>query len=72
MSILSGVSNILEKAIHSHYVKFLEQNNILFDFQSGFIHILDYIKGNTAKGMFTGMLLLDLQKAFDTVDHKIL
>ena len=54
VSILSVVSKILEKAIHSQLVKFLEQNNILFDFQSGFrsrfstetclIHIFDYIK----------------------------
>ena len=36
VSILSVVSKILEKAVHSQLVKFLEQNNILFDFQSGF------------------------------------
>ena len=36
------------------------------------IHLFDYLKGNTSKGLFTGMLLLDLQKAFDTVDHDIL
>ena len=57
-------------------------NNLLFEYQSGFRskfstdtclnHLLDYIKGNSAKGLFTGMIMLDQQKAFDTVDHDIL
>ena len=82
VSILSVVSKILEKSVHSQLVAFLDKNNILYDFQSGFrsrystdtclIHLFDYLKCNTSKGLFTGMLLLDLQKAFDTVDHEIL
>lgn len=50
-------------------------------FQSGFrssystdtclIHLFDHIKSQTAKGLYTGMIMLDLQKAFDTVDHEI-
>ena len=36
------------------------------------IHLTDYIKLENDKGNFTGMVLLDLQKAFDTVDHTIL
>ena len=36
------------------------------------IHLTDYIKLENDKGIFTGMVLLDLQKAFDTVDHTIL
>ena len=53
----------------------------MYEFQSGFrssystysclIHLIDHIKSRTAKGLFTGMVLLDLQKAFDTVDDKI-
>ena len=61
---------------------FLVKNNLLYELQSGFrsrystdtclIHLIDHIKAQTAKGLFTGMVLLDLQKAFDTVDHEIL
>ena len=82
VSILSIVSKILERAVHTQLVKYLDHNNILYEFQSGFrsrystdtcwIHLFDFLKGNTSRGLFTGMLLLDLQKAFDTVDHDIL
>ena len=60
---------------------FLNGNNLLYQFMSGFrgkystdtrlIHLMDSIKGNTAKGLYTGIDRLDLQKAFDTVDHDI-
>ena len=82
VSILSIVSKLLEKAIYKQLEIFLVQNNLLYEFQSGFrksystdsclIHLDYYIKLQTAKGLFTGMVLLDLQKAFDTVDHEIL
>ena len=36
VSILSIVSKILERAVHSQLVKYLDQNNILYEFQSGF------------------------------------
>ena len=36
------------------------------------IHLLDHIRSNNAKGLYTGMIMFDLQKAFDTVDHVIL
>ena len=33
---------------------------------------VDHIRDTNSEGLFTGMVLLDLQKAFDTVDHNIL
>ena len=83
VSILSIiVSKILERAVYVQLENFLVDNNILYDYQSGFrrsystdtclIHLLDHIKVNNSLGLYTGMILLDLQKAFDTVDHVIL
>lgn len=54
---------------------------MLYNLQSGFIskystdmcliYLLDHIRGNNAKGLFTEMIMLDLQKALDMVDHNI-
>ncbi len=82
VSILCIVSKILEKAVYSQLEKFLVKNNMLYEFQSGFrgnystdsclVHLTDHIKAQTANGLYTGMVMIDLQKAFDTVDHEIL
>jgi hypothetical protein len=60
----------------------LSSNDLLYELQSGFrpsfstdsclIHLSDYILEQQDKGHYTGMVVLDLQKAFDTVNHKIL
>ena len=54
----------------------------MYNFQSGFrtgfstdscfIHLSDFIRFQMDSGNFVGMILLDLQKAFDTVEHVIL
>ena len=36
------------------------------------IGLTDFVKGEIGKGKLVGMVLLDLQKAFDTVDHDIM
>ena len=63
-------------------MEFVTKKNILYKFQSGFrkFHSTDsclsYLQDKVAKGfdsgLLTGMILIDLQKVFDTVDHKIL
>ena len=72
---------IFEK-VHRQVVDFLDLSNILSSFQSGFrnahstdtavICVSDYILDELAKGCYVGAVLIDLKKAFDTVDPQIL
>ena len=62
--------------------QYLEKRGILFNHQSGFwgkystdtclIDMLDFLRTEMSKGNFVGMICIDLQKAFNTVDHGIL
>ena len=82
VSILSVSSKILERAVYVQLESYLREKNILYGYQSGFrgsfstdtclTHLTDYVRKHTSVGNITGMVLIDLQKAFDTVDHVIL
>ena len=68
--------------IHDQTEAFLDENKILYRFQSGFKKhfsadsCLSYPNNKIAtgfeSGLHTGMILIDLQKAFDTINHEIL
>ena len=76
------LSKIIETVIHDQTQSFLDENKILFRFQSGFRKkfstdsCLSYLNNKIVtgfeSGLHTGMILIDLQKAFDTIDHDIL
>ena len=82
VSILSSVSKILEKSVYIQIDNYLSSTNLLYQYQSGFrpgfstdtclIHLTDFIRNEVSQGNFVGMLLLDVQKAFDSVNHQIL
>ena len=82
VSILCIISKILERAVYVQIEDYLNKNELLYANQSGFrksystdtclIDLTDNIRANIANGNYVGMVLLDLQKAFDTVDHDIL
>ena len=82
ISLLSNIDKIFEKLMYSRVSSFLEANNVIYSRQFGFrksystthalISIVERLRrclddGNVAIGVF-----VDLQKAFDTVDHGIL
>ena len=82
ISLLPLVSKIFEKVIHNQTQSYLDKNNILYRFQSGFrqgystdtalSYLTNKIQSGFDDGLLTGMILIDLQKAFDTIDHDIL
>ena len=79
ISLLPVISKILEKVIHNQTMDFVTKKNILYKFQSGFrkFHSTDsYLQDKVSKGydsgLLTGMIFIDLQKAFDTIDYKML
>ena len=82
VSILCSLSKVLEKIVLDQINEFVTKNDIIYELQSGFrkshstetclMYLTDLIRNEVDTGKFCGMVLLDLQKAFDTVDHSIL
>ena len=59
----------------NHRENYLEENKILYKYQTGFCsnHSMNvYLIKGFEEGKTTGMVLIDLQKAYDTIYHKIL
>jgi hypothetical protein len=82
VSVLNILSKILERAVCTQLNGYLNDKGLLYDFQSGFrnkystdtclLGLTDYVRTEISKGNLVGMILIDLQKAFDTVNHTIL
>ena len=82
ISLLHLLSKIIERIVHDQTEDFLSKNKLLYRFQSGFRknyctntclgHLTDKVTTRFEKGLSTGMILIDLQKVFGTIDHQIL
>ena len=82
ISILSTISRVFEKLVYEQIYNYLTKNNLSDSRQSGFrsLHstvtaLLDLTNQwcfNIDSGLVSGILFLDLKKAFDTVDHQLL
>ncbi len=82
ISLLSIFDKIIEKIMHKRLYYFLEEHDILYKNQFGFrkksstahslMEITEKIKESIDKGNYGCGIFIDLKKAFDTVNHKIL
>ena len=73
VSILPVMSKVFERIVHEQLYQYLSSNSIIYKYQSGFrspfstntahTYLGDKITFHLDKGLYTGVVLLDLQKA---------
>lgn len=81
ISVLPILSKLLEKAVHTQLMEFLENEKLLNDSQFGYrakrsTHLattllVDEVRQAAENGKLVGALFLDLSKAFDTISHDV-
>ena len=79
ISVLPVLSKIVERVVHRQLSDYLEENCLLSPNQFGFrkgrsthhtvTYFAGYIRNCIDKGEYCGAAFIDLNKAFDTVDH---
>ena len=82
ISLLSSFHKIFEKLVKEKVLNFLSKNEILYKYQFGFrkshstnlalLEVVETLYANLDVDNYGLGIYLDLQKAFDTVDHNIL
>ena len=82
ISVLPILSKILERAVFNHFYSYLTKYKVICENQSGFRpkhscctallkQVNEWAK-NIDDGKVNGIVLIDLRKAFDTINHSIL
>ena len=82
ISLLSNVSKLFERAMHTRLYDFIENSGKFYDKQFGFrkkystnhalLSIVEGIREKLDNKTFVCGVFIDLEKAFDTVNHQIL
>ena len=79
ISILPILRKVLERSVHYQLLNYLEQNNVLSVRQYGYrkkfstelatAYLVDKIQKAADKGLITGVLFVDLSKAFELPNY---
>ena len=82
VSLLPTLSKIIERVVYNQIIEHIGKHGTLYEYQSVFrskysantclAHLFNQILKGFESGKSTGMILIDLQKVFDTLDHDIL
>ena len=82
ISMTNIFSKLLEKLVHNQLLKYLSVNNLFTQKQFGFLpekstheaifKVVQNVYSNINNKKITGMILLDIAKAFNCIDHEIL
>ena len=82
ISVIPVVSKVFEKIVYNQLYHYLDSNKLLLGCQSGFrslhstltalLEATDAWSVNIDNGLLNGVVFIDLTKAFDTIDHKII
>ena len=82
LSLLSVFSKIFEKVLYKRMCSFLTSEKLIYEKQFGFrpnystnhalISLTKKLINHLYSGLFVAGVFIDLEKAFDTVNHKIL
>ena len=82
ISVLPSISKIYERVVHTQLVNYIDKYSLLSNSQFGFrknhstetccLSMLDKMYEKLDQGCLSGVVFLDLEKAFDTVNHHVL
>ena len=82
ISLLSNISKIFERIMYTRLQDFLKTSEMLYKVQFGFrktystnhalLSIVEKFRNSLDKNMYTCGIFIDLEKAFDTVNHHII
>ena len=77
VSIISSISKVVERIVCEQIEKYLATKNLMYEYQSGFrtshstdtclLYLSDHIKQEVDAGKYCGMVMLDLQKASNSI-----
>ena len=82
ISLLPSISKVFERIVHMQLFQYFTDNNLFYNHQYGFrknhstetavLELIDRIHTDLEEKKLPIAFFLDLSKAFDTIDHKIL